>query len=244
MNKALITSVALIALGTGIARAADLPVQAPPPLPPPFSWTGFYIGGNIGGAWAESNWSDSRFGLNWGRSSDATFIYGGQLGVNYQFNYFVIGAEWDVDGVGNSGDSRTITGPLGQTFQLTSSDTWISTLAARLGFAYNRALFYGKFGGGWVGNNGFTLVDLTTGQAFSGSTGRTADGWLVGAGFEYAFTNNWTVKIEYDFLGLPDRNVAPQGVVIPALAGDTITGNHNVQMVKLGVNYLFSWGRY
>jgi outer membrane immunogenic protein len=67
-------------------------------------------------------------------------------------------------------------------------------------------------------------------------------GWLVGAGFEYAFTNNWTVKLEYDYLGLGNRTfVIPAAA--PFLAGDTFTANNrNVQMVKVGVNYLFNWG--
>src|SRR5262249_48124738 len=69
MKKVLFSSVALIALGTGLASAADLPVKAPPApvyAPPAFSWTGCYIGGNIGAAWAHSEWQDSLFGLSWG----------------------------------------------------------------------------------------------------------------------------------------------------------------------------------
>jgi outer membrane immunogenic protein len=245
MKKAAIASVVIMAFGAGMAHAADLPVKAPPPVyaPPPFSWTGFYLGGNIGVGWAQSDWNDSFFGLNWSRSSDAKFMAGGQLGYNYQFNSFVIGAEADFDWFGSNGNTRTVVGPFGDVLQLTSNDTSIATLAARFGFASDRVFYYGKAGGGWVGNNGFTLADLTTGDVFNGS-GRTASGWLVGAGIEYAFTNNWTVKLEYDFLGLPDRSFTLPGVVFPVLAGDTITGTHNVQMVKLGVNYLFNWNRY
>jgi outer membrane immunogenic protein len=68
-------------------------------------------------------------------------------------------------------------------------------------------------------------------------------GWLVGAGFEYAFTNNWTVKLEYDYVGLGNRTfVIP--ATAPILANDTFTSgnNRNVQMVKVGFNYLFNWG--
>jgi outer membrane immunogenic protein len=65
---------------------------------------------------------------------------------------------------------------------------------------------------------------------------------MVGAGIEYAFTNNWTAKFEYDYIGLPGRTFVVPGTVFPALAGDTITSNHNVQMVKFGINYLFNWG--
>ena len=240
-------SAAIVALGTGVASAADLPMKAPPPVYAPqiFTWTGFYIGGNIGAAWTRSEWQDTLFDLDWGRTNDARFIGGGQIGVNYAFgggSNFVIGAEADFDWVGNhNGNGVTVVGPLGHGFNVVSNDTWITTFAARIGFAADRALFYGKFGGGWVGNNGFTVTDLTTGGAFTSSS-NTASGWLVGAGIEYAFTNNWTVKLEYDYLGLPSRTFVVTGTVIPALAGDTITSNHNVQELKLGVNYLFNFG--
>jgi opacity protein-like surface antigen len=70
-----------------------------------------------------------------------------------------------------------------------------------------------------------------------------SDGWLVGAGFEYAFTNNWTVKFEYDYLGLGNRTVNISAAAPDLIAGDTFTSNNlNIQMVKVGVNYLFNWG--
>jgi outer membrane immunogenic protein len=83
-------------------------------------------------------------------------------------------------------------------------------------------------------------VSLTCGNFTS--CGNNTGGWLVGAGVEYAFTNNWTVKAEYDFLGLGNRTiVVPVGA--PLLAGDTFNSNNrNIQMVKVGVNYLFNWG--
>jgi outer membrane immunogenic protein len=250
MKKALLASVALIALGMGVAGAADMPVKAPPPppLPPPFSWTGCYIGGNIGAAWANSEWHDSLFGLDWGRTSDGRFIGGGQIGCNYQFNNpgFVIGVEGDFDWVGNNNNGRTVGVPVGpragDVIQVTSNDTRIATLAARFGYGSDRALFYGKLGAGWIGNDGFTIVDQTTGAAFVGSGSNSVSGWLVGAGIEYAFSPNWSAKLEWDYLKLPGRAFTLTGAVFPALAGDTITSDHNVQMVKLGINYRFGWG--
>jgi outer membrane immunogenic protein len=249
MKKALIAVIALLALGTGAASAADLPVKAPPApvyAPPIFTWTGFYIGGNIGAAWAHTEWHDSLFGLDWDRTSDARFMGGGQVGVNYQFagSSFVIGAEGQFDWVGNNGGNGiTVIGPRGHGFQIVSNDTRIATLAARFGYAVDRALFYGKAGGAWVGNDGFTVTDQTTSQVFVGDTSHTLSGWMVGAGIEYAFTDNWSAKFEYDFIGLGSRSFVLPGTVIPALAGDTITSDHNnVQLVKLGINYRFNWG--
>ena len=65
-------------------------------------------------------------------------------------------------------------------------------------------------------------------------------GWLVGAGVEYAFTQNWTANLEYDFLGL---NNASYTIAVPGVGGDTFsTRNRDVQMLTVEVNYLFDWG--
>jgi outer membrane immunogenic protein len=248
MKRAVIAAFALLAfaLGTRLAGAADLPVgpaPAAPYLPPPFTWTGFYLGGNIGGAWAQDGWSDSLFGLTWNNSTNnGRFIGGGEAGFNYQMGYFVIGVEGDFDWVANHNNSTTVVIPTSaNAVQVVSNDSWISTLAARFAFAADRWLIYAKAGGGWVGNNGFTVTNLTTGQSLTTSS-NAVGGWLAGAGVEWAITPNWTVKAEYDYLGLGSRTITVSGTVIPALAGDTFTsGNRNVQMVKVGFNYLFSW---
>jgi outer membrane immunogenic protein len=78
------------------------------------------------------------------------------------------------------------------------------------------------------------------------STNRNS-GWLVGAGIEWAFAPNWSAKVEYNYLGLDDRTfIVPAGTVTPLfLAGDTFTqSNRNIQMVKVGINYLFNWSSY
>jgi outer membrane immunogenic protein len=239
-----ITTLLTLLLTPLAAGAADMRLKAPPapPPPPPFSWTGLYIGGNIGAAWAESHWTDSRFGLDWGRSSNGRIIGGGQIGFNYQFpgSNFVLGAEAQFDWAGNDGGVSAV-GPLGHSFNIVSNDTRIATAAARFGYAFDRALFYGKAGGGWVGNDGFTVTDLTTGQAFVGDTGHTLSGWMLGVGIEYAFSNNWSGKFEFDHIGLGGRTFTLPGVIIPALAGDTITSDHNVDLVKFGINYRFGW---
>jgi outer membrane immunogenic protein len=246
-----VTATASLLLAAPIAaNAADLPIRpAPPPAyyPPPFSWTGFYLGGNIGGAWAQRDWTDGFFGLNFNNgTSDGVFIGGGQLGVNGQFGAFVIGVEWDFDWTGNNSNNggNGIFVPALGTFAVTSNNNWVSTLAARFGVALDRALIYGKAGGGWVGNNGFTLTNVATGASITGGTSNTASGWLVGAGVEWAFLPSWTFKVEYDYLGLSNRTfVVPFAAPFPALVGDTFTSsNRNVQMVKVGVNYLFNWG--
>jgi outer membrane immunogenic protein len=246
--KTWIAGVALIALGTTAAGAADLAVKAPPPPPPVFSWTGFYIGANIGGAWARNNWTDTLFLTNFNNDgNNGVFIGGGQIGGNYQIGSFVIGAEWDFDWAANNNHTNAVVIPAGA-IVVTNNDRWITTVAARFGWAFDQWLAYGKAGGGWVGNNNPTVTNTTTGVSlstcgnFTTNCSNNNSGWLLGAGLEYAVTNNWTVKLEYDFLGLGSRTfVIP--ATAPLLAGDTFTSNNrNVQMIKVGFNYLVNWG--
>jgi len=86
----------------------------------------------------------------------------------------------------------------------------------------------------------FTLIN--GGAAATFSNGRTDTGWLAGAGVEWAFAHNWTVRLEYDYLGLSNRSfVVP--AALPVLGGDTFTTkNPNFQTATVGINYLFNIG--
>jgi outer membrane immunogenic protein len=249
--KALIASVAFFAFGTAVAEATDLPVNAvPPPLAPQvFGWTGVYIGANVGGAWANNNWTDTLLLTNFNNGNVGAFIGGGQIGGNYQIGPFVIGGEWDFDWASNENNNGGAGTFPGGNITVTNNNRWITTVAARFGYAVDQWLFYGKAGGGWVGNNNLTVTNLTTGVSLTcGSTltncgNNTGGGWLVGAGAEWMFLPNWSVKFEYDYLGLGNRTFFIPGTA-PFLAGDTFISNNqrNIAMVKIGINYLFNWG--
>jgi outer membrane immunogenic protein len=245
MKKMLLVGTALLTLASGSAMAADLsrpapePVYKAPMIMPVFTWTGFYVGGNLGGAWAHTTVTDSIFGLNFsGGNNSGVFVAGGQVGGNYQINNFVVGVEGTFDWASNNNSAATgIVVPVLGTVAVTSNNTWLSTLAGRFGVAYDRVLFYGKGGGAWVGNSGFTV---TSGLgSITGSSSSNTSGWMAGAGLEWAFANNWTVKFEYDYIGLSSRSfTVPLG--IPVLGGDVFsTGSSNIQMATAGVNYLF-----
>ena len=243
-----IAALSTLVVASVAANAADLrrvPPAPPAPLPPPFTWNGFYIGGNLGGAWGHHDWNDSLFGLNFGDgNNNGVFVGGAQVGFNYQFNNFVIGAEGTFDWAGTNNNATTGIVVNGDLIRVTSNDTWISTLAARFGWAIDRLLIYGKAGGGWVGNNGFTVTNLNTGASITGSNSDTASGWLLGAGLEWAFAENWSAKAEFDYLGLSSRTFTVP-LVSPFLRGDTFTtSNNNVQMFTVGLNYRFNWGGY
>jgi outer membrane immunogenic protein len=238
-----------VAVAAGQAFAADLP-PAPAPMPrapaayvpvaAPFSWTGFYIGGNIGAGFNHGTITDGT-GFNWGLNNNATFAGGGQVGGNYQFNSFVVGVEGDFDWFANNNNSGGgVTTPAGARLQGSSNGRWLTTLTGRLGYAFDRVLVYGKGGGAWVGSNNLTLLNVPTGATVSFGNSNTNTGWVAGAGVEWAFYNNWTAKIEYDYVGLSSYSfTVPAG--FPVLPGDTFaTSSRNVQMVTLGINYLFN----
>jgi outer membrane immunogenic protein len=240
----------LVGIGAA-ANAADLPVapapayKAPAIVAPMFSWTGFYLGGNLGAGWQNGTLTDS-FGLfNFNANNNATFVGGGQVGANYQFGGgFVVGIEGDFDWFANDNNSVTVVTPAGTTLTGSNNGRWLTTLTGRLGYAWDRVLFYGKGGGAWVGSNNLTLTDAA-GTSVSFSNNNTNTGWTAGAGVEWAFTNNWTARVEYDYVGLSNESFTVPAGFPPATVGDVIsTNNRNIQMVTVGVNYLFNWGTY
>src|SRR5262249_25027812 len=121
---------------------------------------------------------------------------------------------------------------------------WITTLAARFGVTNGPWFFYGKAGGGWVGSDDFTVTNLTTGSSITVYNNNTNRGWLAAAGKERGFAPTWSPEVEYNYLGLDDRTfTVPAGSQF--LPGDTFTqSNRNIQMVKVGINYLFNWSGY
>jgi outer membrane immunogenic protein len=196
-HKALLTTLALVALSSG-AFAADLPtakgppVFVPPPPPPIFTWTGLYIGGQIGYEWGVSSTNIEATpggpvvaGLP-DYSSDG--VGGGaHIGYNYQVGLFVAGLEGEVNGTSYSG-SNNING-----FSYSTREDVEGTVRGRVGFVLGRALLYATGGAAFVG-----LTNTYTGVGYDSLT-KARVGWTVGDGFEYAITNNWSVRGEYRF---------------------------------------------
>jgi outer membrane immunogenic protein len=207
--KKLLLSSALFIAAISTASAADLPVKAPPP-PPAFSWTGVYIGLNVGGKWAsvdDTLNATSPSGVNsaaFGSSTNSSWIAGGQVGFNWQApgSLWVFGLEGDIDAqhLHRNLVVATATGPFvaGDTVSLESN--WQASLRGRLGYAaWDRALLYGTLG------LAFTNVKGTVGLVGIGtfSDDSTLIGGTVGAGLEYAIWNNVSLGIEgrYTFYG-------------------------------------------
>jgi outer membrane immunogenic protein len=210
-----------IVIGLGAAlfatavSAADLGYKKSSPASftraPMFTWTGFYVGANLGYG----------FGKVTGRSGPAFkdtsgVIGGGQIGYNYQIGQIVLGAEADLSATGiHAGNSAT--GVAGSKV----SQPYIGTVRARAGYAMDRFLPY-LTGGFAYGGTHYKVPGV-------GTSTTTNYGYALGGGLEYAFTTNMTAKLEGLYVDLADKR-ALNG----AVKGGTQTG-----IVRAGVNYKF-----
>ena len=204
------------------ARAADLPARttapaAPVVYAPVFTWTGAYVGVNAGYGWGKVKGASAYF-------DDPTgFVGGAQIGANYQVpnTAFVLGAEADIQYSGIEGKAN---GPgfnaLGDAKQQVE---WFGTLRPRAGFALDRTLLY-VTGGLAYGNQKLSIPGYSSGSS-------TDVGWTAGAGAEYAFTNNFTAKVEGLYVDLGKSDLVPAA---PIAKTGTEFG-----VVRAGVNYKF-----
>jgi outer membrane immunogenic protein len=230
MRKSIIAGAAVALLCCANANAADIPAPAPtyraPVVVPVYNWSGFYIGGNLGWAFGNSSATYNPTGFTWDVSKNG-FMGGGQVGVNWQTGAFVFGIEGDFDWINGKTSRSTVNGA----FSGDGGTTWASTIAARFGFAADNVLWYGKAGAGWV-NNTATIYNGAGTTLWTGSN--TNNGWLIGAGVEVGLTQNWTTKLEYNYLNLDNWTGTP-GI----LNGDSVSVSRTIQMLKVGLNYKF-----
>ena len=217
------------------ASAADLPVKAPyrAVQPVPFTWTGLYIGAS-GGLITQGTTGTDLDGF-WDTAGDQYGItgHGGIFGINVGYNYqmgnIVLGLEADI-AASSLDNSLTTAGGLGLSSKLNS----LGTVRGRIGYAFDRALLYatGGFAYGHVENNAYST--FTT--SHNSSTSGFQTGWTVGGGLEYAFTNNWTVRVEglYVDLSTTTGSISTDGSV-----GCRFGFKNTYSLARLGVNYKF-----
>ncbi len=237
MRTLLLSTVAFAALA-GSAFAADLPSRKEAPVyiapTPVFSWTGFYVGADIGGSFASTSLNNTINGWNSRSENTSGVMGGGYVGYNYQFNQnFVVGLEGDFQGTSNSQTTTWVSAAVGpgDVLQERSAMDWLASINGRLGVAYDRALFYAIGGAAWAGANE-SLADLTTGLSISNNT--TASGFDIGAGVEYAFTPNWVGRVEYRYYDFGNDNFSGLGYATPFRL------QTSVNTVRVGLAYLFS----
>jgi outer membrane immunogenic protein len=235
---------AFAAVAWGPAGAADLgnhnrsykdygdPIVVPSNY---FSWTGFYIGGTLGYGWG----STSSFNLPGSGNGDAFngningldvhpsgWLGGVTLGYNWQTDAFVFGLESDIGYLGIEESRQNALG-----FANTEYGGY-GTLTARIGYGEDRWMFYTK--------GGLALADIdnragaVTGGAIDFTDATKARevqaGWALGAGVEFAFQRNMSMKIEYLYMDFGSNTSGN-------LDGDAFKHENDIHTVKVGLNY-------
>jgi outer membrane immunogenic protein len=235
MKKILLGAVALAAISVPLAApafAADMPARtyskAPAYTAPAlvYNWTGFYIGGHLGGAFA---------GDNSLQGSDARFMGGVQGGFDYQFApNWVMGIEAQYSWLPNNNNNGVLF-PGGTL--VTSNTDQIGSVTGRLGYTWGPALLYAKGGYAWRDGNNIGVTNAGVPQPFS-TDGNHKDGYTVGAGLEYMFAPNWSAKAEYQYYNFGNTTFSALSPV--DIAGRSFRNDEHT--VKVGVNYRFGWG--
>jgi len=244
---------AAVGLTASIASAADLPRKAPayapaPPPPPPITWTGCYIGANIGGIFGRVStdfnnngfFNNSFNNFDNGDSNNSGFAGGGQIGCDYQWagSGWVIGFRNMFDGTTLKRD-RTLGffDPTLGGLQLHTKTSWFDTLTGRVGYSWVPGwLIYGQGGGAWANVD----TDLTFGNFSSSGSSRTRSGWTAGGGVEWMFARGWSAFLEGNYMDFGHKNVTVfDDGTICGTVGCNFSPKFTAATVLVGVNYRF-----
>ena len=249
------------------AAAADFPVEPVYARPAVviFRWTGVYLGVHVGGGrgFVDENSVPLTGAPGFAGFTPASqivplptsigpggWLAGGQIGGNYQIESWVIGIEAQASWASFNGSSTCAANlnqpgapPIALTANCTTKLDSLGTAALRLGWAFDHLLLYGKGGAAWTNNShqvNFNIpFGLTTipGGLLLMSTNELRWGWMAGVGVEYAFTDNWSAKIEYNYMDLGAD--ALQLTENRGLVYMNANFRERLNVVKVGVNYRF-----
>src|SRR5208282_3523890 len=257
--KATLLIGAALSLMTIPAFAADLGTDTlfkAPPVSQPFAWTGCYGGAHAGGGWASKAITDPvqlvqdsfsgaavTTGVARVNASPTGFVGGGQIGCDYQFApTWVVGIEGAVSGTTLKG-STSVGLPLGlpgEAASVTGGMDLLPSVTARLGYTADRWLFYVKGGAAWASDS-YSVMGTFTGTPFDFEGLDLRFGWTVGSGVEWAFTDIWSARLEYDYYQFGN------GSVLMSDSTNVLSGPVNVkqsvQIVKAGLNFHVWWGQ-
>ena len=231
------------------AQAANLSapvVKEAAYTPPPYFWSGFYIGVNGGDAWNSGGVSvlGTECVDGWVQPKNlhgdlGGGFGGGQIGFNIQRDRLVFGLEADAQGAGVSGSSRTDLDPWGHGFATSSTQLdWFATIRARLGLvAYENWLVY------ITGGAAFGGIQDNLNQSFDGGKhilGVSRDdvyaGYVIGAGLEYGFSPAWSVKLEYQYMDLGFTRLKQWDNSCNCNSSEFNSG-HSFSTARIGINY-------
>jgi len=241
------------------ARAAEMAAGAS--TTPAYGWGGCYVGLNAGAGAGGSSFNttvgpgthlgaaDAQLVATTGGDGSAnatSAIGGGQAGCNWQSGALVFGLEADIDLFTDNPRFFNGSGALssGNPFSITQSlkTDYLATVRPRIGIAADRDLAY-VTGGVAFSNASYTQTYLDTNTP-AGSGGASASkslvGWTAGAGWEHAWSEHWTFKVEYLFAKFP-TTVAAGSIVDSAGGSNPLQGSADltVQTLRAGLNFKF-----
>jgi outer membrane autotransporter protein len=247
-----------------VVASPAMPVKAPvfkAPVMTPVNWTGFYVGGIAGADYGRSEYIVP--GLAGANIHPSGVLLGGTVGYNYQIDKYVLGIEADDSWTnyrGSASCAPLVTG-LATTpafFQTNCNDkmSWIASVAGRAGYLFGpRTLAYVKGGVAfgketWSATCNYGPLNGTvagTVQACTNPAGAFLNnisasdirvGGLIGYGVEFALTQNWSAKGEWDWMDFGSKTlIASDGTAFTAK-------QWSVAEVKVGLNYHFNTGKY
>jgi outer membrane immunogenic protein len=261
-----VASVGSVILGPASVQAADLAAQytKAPMMAPAYNWTGFYVGGNVGGQWGSADPTTSTVfdppGYFAASSVPAINAVGAQgvnsssvtggltAGYNWQVNHAVLGLEGDINYFGFKGSATASAvypccAPTGFTVSSQVSADWLATIRGRIGFlAAPTWLLYATGGAAIAEVKGnFNFTDTFAAATESAAFRDTRLGWTAGVGTEYAFGGGWSLKAEYLYVDLGRSTVTSTNLLGGAFPTNVFT--HSVDLksniVRVGVNYKF-----
>ncbi len=219
---------------------------------PVSSWSGFYVGVNGGYGWNSSDQTltitddkvtSTAVGQFTAPQSSGGFG-GGQIGYNWQGAFLgprvVLGLEADIQGAGIGGKNNVATTSLYNNNVASERNLdWFGTVRGRLGYAFDSTLLYatGGFAYGGVSNH---FVSTNRGDGAYVTLGRqdTQTGFVAGGGIEQKISPSWSVKAEYQFIGLDSEGLT--GTYVPSGHHVTLSDvDDQYHTVRLGLNYKF-----
>jgi outer membrane immunogenic protein len=208
-------------------------------------WTGFYIGGKLGGTWGDVSWTQDANVFTFGGAAapgaatdfNPSGFAGGIIGGgNLQVGHWVFGAEFSYTGVDLS---QTIVSPFfPATDTFSTKLDYIGTIEGRIGYSFYNFLAFVK--GGWAATNAnLTLVNNVTGV--TASTSEFADGWTLGGGLELLCWSNIVLGVEYDYISLDLSNSASCPLCASGIVSGTpqsLAGDATLSSVMFRASYL------
>jgi outer membrane immunogenic protein len=249
MNRAFGVIATAASLIAAPAFAADMPIKALPPVPPPaWTWTGFYLGLNAGWGWdakvdnllittdpALGGYPATAAGTN------PTGPFAGvDVGYNWQVaNFLVFGFEADFEGSNiQNGFQNRVIDVFGDQLSAEQALNAFSTIRGRLGLAYNNFLVYGT-GGLAYGDVHNRVVDVLTVPP-TGTVNISQDAWqsgyAVGGGVEYMVAPHASLKVEYQYIKLGSFTGSALESPPSGFTFSTNSINNNFQTVRVGLN--------